>query len=710
MKPTPPFLGVQYYRPPFPRERHWRDDLRRVRDSGLDVVQFWMVWGWCEPSPGKFRFDDYERLADEAGKAGLKVVLSTLIELQPFWIHRAHPDAAMVDIEGHAVASCARCECLSGLTPGCCSDHPAIRRRMIAFLKAAAWRFGPRKEVLAWNSWNENRWRNHAPDYVCFCKHSTSSLHAFLRQRHGDLAGVGRAWGRRYTDWSDVRIGRLRWSGCYPEWRDFTDWLIWRASDMARWRFEALASVPPRKFINNHTGNPSVFGGVNLNENAFSRGLDWENARADGYGFSAYPLQIGATYSENVSTAEQHKGAVSYCVRLASCLQVGKPVWLNELEGGPLNLHGRYSRRLAAAEQQTWIWAAISRGIRGVMLWPWRSEQFGGESNLGAITSEDGEDGNRIAALRRASAMIREHRATLEAYRPDLPQVGVVWNRDSYTLNWISHASLEGKPFPYRAPGVWLAYPNALEELGIPYSIYDEHHLPATNEPRLMIVPRPVGLRDAAARWLVEFARRGGTVFTEAGVGAHDEHTFFRHVGEKPFFKTIGIREVLYRGLSQPRRVIPKGALGNRQPIRLALGELESSFALDGGRGRIHALGPDRFPMLADVQVGKGRVIVLGTMLGHTTNLEGLRAMLKALCPAPAIQVCGSRGGFVTWRSGWAGANRLLFLLNMGVAQTVIVTGPRRATDWFGHRVVIRASKLTLHMAAHDHAVLEWKA
>ncbi len=27
------------------------------------------------------------------------------------------------------------------------------------------------------------------------------------------------------------RIGRLRGSGCYPEWRDFTDFLIWRASD-----------------------------------------------------------------------------------------------------------------------------------------------------------------------------------------------------------------------------------------------------------------------------------------------------------------------------------------------------------------------------------------------------------------------------------------------------------------------------------------------
>jgi beta-galactosidase len=28
-------LGVQYYRPPFPDTKYWRDDFRRIKDSGL---------------------------------------------------------------------------------------------------------------------------------------------------------------------------------------------------------------------------------------------------------------------------------------------------------------------------------------------------------------------------------------------------------------------------------------------------------------------------------------------------------------------------------------------------------------------------------------------------------------------------------------------------------------------------------------------------
>jgi len=30
-------LGVQYYRPPFPYQKYWEDDLKKMKDSGLGV-------------------------------------------------------------------------------------------------------------------------------------------------------------------------------------------------------------------------------------------------------------------------------------------------------------------------------------------------------------------------------------------------------------------------------------------------------------------------------------------------------------------------------------------------------------------------------------------------------------------------------------------------------------------------------------------------
>ena len=65
-------LGAQYYRPPFPGDRYWEDDLARMAASGLNTVQLWVLWGWVEPEPGRFVFDDYDRLVELAGRKGLK--------------------------------------------------------------------------------------------------------------------------------------------------------------------------------------------------------------------------------------------------------------------------------------------------------------------------------------------------------------------------------------------------------------------------------------------------------------------------------------------------------------------------------------------------------------------------------------------------------------------------------------------------------------
>ena len=42
-------LGTQYYRPPFPNQQYWEDDLRAMADAGLNTAQFWVLFGL---SPG----------------------------------------------------------------------------------------------------------------------------------------------------------------------------------------------------------------------------------------------------------------------------------------------------------------------------------------------------------------------------------------------------------------------------------------------------------------------------------------------------------------------------------------------------------------------------------------------------------------------------------------------------------------------------------
>jgi len=319
-------LGAQYFRPPFPKPCSWEDDIKAMRDAGLNTVQLWVVWGWCEPEPGTYDFSDYERLADTAADNGMGVVLSTLPEINPFWVPRVYPDSLMIDIEGNRVLSGPRGECLSGMVPGSCSDNPVIRKHMTDFLRACGERFRDRDNMLAWNCWNENRWRNQAPDIVCFCEHSLASFRGFLKDKYGSLEGLGEAWGRKHCDWADVRPGRLR-GNCHPEMHDFTLWTCRRAADMARWRTKALRESDPNHPVSNHTGNPTIFNGVNLNENIFSRGVDWDIAAGESYGFSSFP----------VSGIRPPMTPVEYCLRTSGLSAVGdgKPIWMSEMQGGP---------------------------------------------------------------------------------------------------------------------------------------------------------------------------------------------------------------------------------------------------------------------------------------------------------------------------------------------------------------------------------------
>src|SRR5262245_46837106 len=111
---------------------------------------------------------------------------------------------------------------------------------------------------------------------------------------------------------------------------------------MIRWRIAAMRSGDLYHRIVSHTGNPSIFGGTNLNENIFSRGIDWVIASGDAYGYSAFPR----FWAGDEMTTED------FCVRASSLATVGKEIWLSELQGAAAVLSGQYGAPVSGREQQ----------------------------------------------------------------------------------------------------------------------------------------------------------------------------------------------------------------------------------------------------------------------------------------------------------------------------------------------------------------------
>ncbi|WP_432799952.1 beta-galactosidase [Poriferisphaera sp. WC338] len=658
------FLGTQYYRPPFPRDGAWEQDLREIREVGIDAIVCWVVWGWCEPQEGEYVFDDYDRLFDLAAANGLEVILSVLPELNPFWMARAEPDAQIVDVMGNKAVNGPRLECLSGAVPGGCSDHPSVRKRMEDFLEACGKHFGGRSNLKAWDVWNENRWRNGVDGTVCCCEHSTKRFRGFLKEKYGGLDGLGRAWGRRYCDWEDVRLAPKQ-ASCYPEMHDFLGWLNQRNEEMIDWRLAALKRGDDTHMVGSHTSLPSACGGVALKEDLFARGIDWDVAKGDFYGLSLFPDMTGGEPVSPIDITIRYEASASAAGNV--------PCLLSELQGGPTITAGRSTQPLDADRQQAWVWLAVSRGLEAAIFWCWRPEMFGLESGGFGVTSPDGFADARLKAIQSSVEKLKETGIANNGFRPLPPEVGVVFQRDSYWINWMR--SREYAPGYYDAPQYTLSYLRALEALQQPYVLLDDEHIDRMDnygKLKLVIVPDSSMLSDKVAAKLRRFAEQGGVVWVEGAPGRFGEDTFVREASEWPLLKGLNIDVRFYRASSSTSREIPARMLSNNDPLPVCFDHYEYTLSY------INETDSKQEDCAIVTSLGYGKIGLVGSSISWPTwqeNPERLINLVSHLLDWSAvstpISVLNPNAHGCSVRIGWIGKNLHALAVNYSEPQTV---------------------------------------
>ncbi len=535
-------LGIQYYRPPFPLPHRWEDDLSRIRDAGMNTVQLWVLWSWVEATPGEFRFEDYDRLIDGAEQRGLGVVLSTIAEVQPLWIHREVAGSEMIDHMGRRVVSSQRLECHFGLTPGGCTDHPGVQERMQQFLEAVVTRYRGANALRGWDAWNELRWNVQADGYVCYCGHTLAAFRDWLKSRYGSLDGLNEAWLRRYASWEDVTPGKLP-TRPFTELMAFQHFLTWRANRHGRWRYKTMKALDRERPVTVHPASPSPLetGGITATNEflreynqPINRGNDWFYADdLDGIGCSSFPKWGG-------------EDSVDFAVRLNFMTSAarGKPTWLSELQGAAAATENIVHQPVRAGEQQRWLWQGIAAGATTVLFWCWRDEVFGREAGGFGMAGSDGFAAERLAAMARSGELLVSHGELLRGFRPDPPRVGVLFSPQSYYLNWSQegHAGLAMQSIR--------TYCRSLYRQGIPFRVVEEEHLEELNGMRVLFLPRVNALSAKVEERLRAFVEQGGVLFAESETGAFDERGIWRYPEERMLARLTGIRELGRRPLS----------------------------------------------------------------------------------------------------------------------------------------------------------------
>lgn len=599
-------LGVQYYRPPFPVQKHWADDLKRIRQSGIDTLQLWVTWAWVESKPGVYQFSDYDRLVDMAHEAGLSVLLSTIAELQPHWIHDVVPGSEMIDNHGHSIVSSLREESNFGLTPGGCTEHPQVWKRMAGFLTEVVTRYRSAPHLAGWDAWNELRWHEQSDAPVCFCPHCLREFRSWLDRRHGGLDGLNRAWQRRYGNWEEVMPGKLHWRP-FTEMMAWQRFITWKANRHGKRRYDLIKALDPQRAVTVHAGDPSPVTSGRADAYAIDRGNDWHYADdLDGVGCSSFPKLFGLDDIAYTTRVEFVRSAADYA---------GKKLWLSEVQGGRGSLGFQPTAAVAAEDQQRWVWRGAAAGADKLLFWCWRDEIFGRESSGFGIAGNDGHAASRLAAMARTGNVLRQYRDILSAYKPDTGRVGVLFSPSTYYLHW----SLDGQA---DAPRLALeGYCRALVQLSIPYSIVEEEHLDILESLQVLFLPRMIVASEALENALAAFVRRGGTLVCEAECGAFSSEGFYRYPEDR-FLTTRG----LLPGQEAGRRDLPDdgvfiATLPNGIALRLTGAQWLtpwSGFPESGSAYASHADGV----LLGEVPSGEGRVILCGTFLGDANSRE----------------------------------------------------------------------------------------
>lgn len=626
-------LGVQYYRPPFPDRERWFEDLSDIAAAGFDTVQFWVVWGWVESTPGQYQFEDYDTLINLADQVGLKVVLSTIGEIHPFWLPRVIPDSATVDHLGRTQTSSLRGECNVGLTPGGCIDHPQVMRRMSLFLTAVARHFGGRENLVAIDLWNETRWSVESDGFLCYCDYTVSRFRSWLQERYGSLDGLNAAWRRRYSSWEDVQPGKKP-DMPYTDNVAFQEFLVWRCRDHLEKRVQATRQGCPDVFLSAHSADPSpAFSGFAF-ERALSRGNDFELAPlVDSWGSSHFPII-------------QAYGDDEFRVRIQCGVGAAwnNEAWISELQGGSGRQGLEVQPPVTASQQQTWLWSALSRGVTSVLFWCWRDEVFGRESSGWGLAGADGRAEERIAAMRTARAALIALDESLQTYEPEPATVGLVFSPRGHLLDWAqSGAEANSSRDSFFGWGL------ALEAANVPYRVLDADALDGLERLRVLLIPWPLALPASAISRIAAWVRDGGILISESEYGAYDDESFYR----APDLRSAELQlDFLSRG---------------RRPLagELPLAVTQSSLRLGGSEWLEDLRGPDGSEgNVLDYPLGSGRVVMFGSFPGiaFARGAGQLDAFVDEICGQVdnVLTLRGAQQG-VRFTSGRTQTGRLVF-------------------------------------------------
>jgi len=194
--------------------------------------------------------------------------------------------------------------------------------------------------------------------------------------------------------------------------------------------------------------------------------------------------------------------------------------------------------------------------------------------------------------------------------------------------------------------------------------VIEEEHLNDLNAIKILFLPRTLVVGEALAARLTEFVKNGGTLVCESECGAFDPIGIYRYPEQRFTAKMAGIKEIGRRSIENQKISVELNGKTYDLEVTQWLTPWETS------KGKVLSSGSEA-AIVAEVAVGKGKVILFGSYVGETYFNHwqpGFEELVKELCfstgckPKVSAEGCAvTDTSFIYLKAGESQGKKMVF-------------------------------------------------
>lgn len=494
-------LGSQYHRPPTPKLDKWADDFKTMEEHGFNMARGWAMWGWLNPKEGEYDFSELEKLLDLGLKHDIKIILLVNLESTPAWLYKKYPESLYVDHKGTKVVPHTVHNTCCGGFPGHCLHWPEVRQKAVEFIEVLVKKFADHPALYGWEPHNEplhepaRYYREGSGELFCYCDQTLKRFVEWLKEKYNhDIDALNNAWQRRYGAFDEVIPPVAR--GSYSDW---ADWRLFHIEDLVeqdKWRTQTIRDNDPNHPVMIHTRSGAS--GRNI---VFDCTDDWRLSQfVDSFGFANFPADVSML--DHAMAGDINRAAAQ-----------GKEFWMHELASGSYGIGLDIPEKdLSADRVAGWALTTISQGAKGLLMWQFRTEQFGAEYGFNLVNL-DGTPNERLKAVEKVGRMVFEYEELFEKLQPVPSEVSIGYSPMNPLMLYVADGSVEA--FDHSYLGSYRLLSNldvsSIDIVRLDTQAVDDDF----NQYKVIYMPLPLWTDEATAEKIRRFVEQGGTVISE---------------------------------------------------------------------------------------------------------------------------------------------------------------------------------------------------